>query len=437
MDLNKKNVKMLIFVIAVGILIFLGLQNMNIVFSFLGRILTVLTPMLIGLAFAFIFNVPLKFFEKKVFTRKDGTPRLGKATRPVSLLISVLLVIAIIAAVLLLIIPELINSIVTLVQNLPDTFINFQNWINQLSEEHPQVKEFFMNTSIDWNEIVNSFISTIQNISINFVSQALNILVGTVSLVVNIFLGFIFSVYFLLQKEQLFAQFKKLTYAFIPEKKADSIVYVFRLTGDTFSRSVAGSLIECTILGTITVTAMLIFNFPYAMMIGVIVGVMALIPMFGVTIGIVIGALLILTINPTQAIWFVVMMIIIQQIEGNLIYPRVAGSVMGLPALWVMASIIIGANLFGFVGMLVIVPIVSVIYTIMRQVVHVRLRKRKIPLSKIKTPKKLVTMPQKSSKAKTAGSIKNGKKSPVSPISKRITYSVKEHLPLKTKNKKK
>lgn len=315
MELNKKNVKMLIFVIAMGILIFLGLQNMNLVFGFLGWILSVFTPMLIGLAFAFIFNVPLKFFERKVFTRKDGTSRLGKATRPISLLLSVLLVLAIIAAILLLIIPELLNSIITLVQNLPDTFINLQNWIEQLSEDHPQFKEFFMSTNINWNEIFNSFIGTIQDISINFVSQALNILVGTVSFVVNIFLGLIFSIYFLLKKEQLYAQFKKLTYAFIPEKKADMVVSIFKLTGETFSRSVAGSMIECTILGTITVTAMLIFGFPYAMMIGVIVAVMALIPMFGVTIGIIIGAFLILTVNPTQAVWFVVMMIIIQQIN--------------------------------------------------------------------------------------------------------------------------
>lgn len=425
MELNKKNVKMLIFVIAMGILIFLGLQNMNLVFNFLGWILSVFTPMLIGLAFAFIFNVPLKFFERRVFTRKDGTSVLGKATRPVSLLLSVILVLLIVAAILLLIIPELINSIITLVQSLPDTFINLQDWINQLSEDHPQIQEFFMSTNIDWNKIVNSFIGTIQDISINFVSQALNILVGTVTLVANIFLGLIFSIYFLLKKEQLFAQFKKLTYAFISESRADMIVSVFKLTGDTFSRSVAGSMIECTILGTITVVSMLIFGFPYAMMIGVIVAVMALIPMFGVTIGIIIGALLILTVNPTQAIWFVVMMIIIQQIEGNLIYPRVAGSVMGLPALWVMTSIIVGGKVFGFVGMLVIVPIVSVLYTLLRRVVHVRLRKRKIPKNKIKTSKVLVTTPIRSikpnsEKAKEAKSV-------ISSIKKKTTYSIKKH----------
>lgn len=425
MELNKQNVKMLILVIAVGILIFLGLQNMNLVFGFLGWLLSVFTPMLLGLAFAFIFNVPLKFFERRVFRRKDGTSVLGKATRPISLLLSVILVLLIVAAILLLIIPELINSIITLVQSLPDTFINLQNWINQLSEDHPQIQEFFMSTNIDWNKIVNSFIGTIQDISINFVSQALNILVGTVTLVANIFLGLIFSIYFLLKKEQLFAQFKKLTYAFVSEKRADMIVSVFKLTGDTFSRSVAGSMIECTILGTITVVSMLIFGFPYAMMIGVIVAVMALIPMFGVTIGIVIGALLILTVNPTQAIWFVVMMIIIQQIEGNLIYPRVAGSVMGLPALWVMTSIIVGGKLFGFVGMLVIVPIVSVIYTLLRRVVHVRLRKRRIPKNKIKTSKVLVTTPIRSikpnsEKAKEAKSV-------ISSIKKKTTYSIKKH----------
>lgn len=427
MELNKKNVKMLIFVIAMGILIFLGLQNMNLIFDFLGWILSVFTPMLIGLAFAFIFNVPLKFFERKVFTRKDGTARLGKATRPISLLISIIVVLAIIAAILLLIIPELINSIVMLVQNLPDTFINFQNWIEQLSEEHPQIKEFFMNTSIDWNNIIDSFIGTVQDISINFVSQAVNIFVGTVNLVVNIFLGFIFSVYFLLQKEQLSAQFKKLTYAFLPEDKADTVVSIFKLTGETFSRSVAGSMIECTILGTITMIAMTIFGFPYAMMIGVIIAVMALIPMFGVTIGIIIGALLILTINPTQAIWFVVMMIIIQQIEGNLIYPRVANSMVGLPALWVMTSIIVGGKMFGFVGILVIVPIVSVLYTILIRVVHVRLRKRKISKNKLKSNKLLVTTPIRAVNPNNDKVKSKSKRSVVSSIKEKTTYSIKKH----------
>lgn len=432
MELNKKNVKMLIFVIAIGILIFLGLQNMNLIFDFLWWIFSIFTPMLIGLAFAFIFNVPLKFFERKVFRRKDGTSRLGKATRPVSLFLSVLLVLIVVAAILLLVLPELINSIVTLVQNLPDTFINLQSWIEQVSEDHPQIKEFFMGTSIDWNNIVNSFIGTIQDISINFVSQALNILVGTVSLVANIFLGLIFSIYFLLKKEQLFGQFKKLTYAFIPEKKADMIVSVFKLTGDTFSRSVAGSMIECTILGTITMLAMTIFGFPYAMMIGVIVAVMALIPMFGVTIGIIIGALLILTVDPTQAIWFVVMMIIIQQIEGNLIYPRVAGKVMGLPALWIMTAIIVGGKIFGFVGMLVIVPIVSVLYTLLRRVVHVRLRKRRIPKNKIKPSKVLVTTPIRSVSSNSE-KLKEAK-SVISSVKKKTTYSIKKHSP-NNKNK--
>lgn len=425
MELNKKNVKMLIFVIAMGILIFLGLQNMNLIFGFLGWILAICTPMLIGLAFAFIFNVPLKFFEGKVFTRKDGTARLGKATRPISLLISVILVLAIIAAILLLIIPELINSIVMLVQNLPDAFINFQNWIEQVAEDHPQIRDFLMSTSIDWNSIIDGAIGAVQDISINFVSQAVNIFVGTVSFIVNIFLGLIFSIYFLLQKEQLSNQFKKLSYAFLPEDKADMLVSIFRLTGETFSRSVAGSMIECTILGTITMLAMTIFGFPYAMMIGVIIAVMALIPMFGVTIGIVVGALLILTVNPTQAIWFVVMMIIIQQIEGNLIYPRVANSMVGLPALWVMTSIIVGGQMFGFVGMLVIVPITSVLYTILRRVVHVRLRKRKISKNKLKSTKMLVTTPIRSANPNKIES--KDKKSVVSSIKEKTTYSIKKH----------
>lgn len=415
MDLNKKNVKTLIFIIATGILIFLGLQNINIVVNFLNWILSIFTPLLIGLAFAFVFNVPLKFFERKLFTRKDGTPRCERIRRPISLLLSVILVLGIITAIMFLIIPELINSVTSLIQSLPDTFIRFQDWIEQLSEEHPQIKEFLMSTNINWDDLMNSALGSIQDVSIGFVSHAFNIVVSTVGFIVNICLGFIFSIYFLAKKEQLSAQFKKLTYAFLPEDKADTVVSVFKLTGDTFSRSVSGSMIECTILATITMISMTIFGFPYAMMVGCIIGVMALIPMFGITIGIVIGALLILTVNPTQAIWFVVMMIIIQQIEGNLIYPRVASSAVGLPSLWVMTAIIVGGGMFGFIGMLVIVPIASVIYTILRRVVHVRLRKRRISKSKLKTQRVLVTAPvherdhddNKEKSKKNTGSVKS------------------------------
>lgn len=391
MELNKNNVKTLILIIAAAILIFLGLQNMNIVFSFLSWLLSIFTPLLIGLAFAFVFNVPLKFFERKLFTRKDGTHRGGKARRPVSLILSVLLVLGIITTIMFLIIPELINSLILLIQNLPDSVMRFQEWIEWLMDENPKIKDFFLSTSINWDDITNNLLGWVQDFSINLVGQAFGIVVSTIGFIINICLGFIFSIYFLAKKEQLSAQFKKLTYAFLPEGKADTVVSIFKLTSETFSRSVSCSMIECTILATITMISMSIFGFPYAMMVGCIIGVMALIPMFGVTIGIIIGTLLILTVSPTQAIWFVVMMIIIQQIEGNLIYPRVASTTVGLPSLWVMTAIIVGGGMFGFVGMLVSVPITSVVYTILRRVVHVRLRKKRISKNKFGTPKILVT----------------------------------------------
>lgn len=393
MELNKNNVKTLVLIIAAAILIFLGLQNMNIVFSFLRWLLSIFTPLLIGLAFAFVFNVPLKFFEKKLFTRKDGTHRGGKARRPVSLVLSVLLVLGVITTIMFLIIPELINSLILIIQNLPDSVMRFQEWIEWVMNENPKIKDFFLSTNINWNDITNNLLGWVQDFSINFVGQAFGLIVNTISFVINIFLGLIFSVYFLAKKEQLSSQFKKLTYAFLPENKADTIVSIFKLTSETFSRSVSCSMIECTILATITIVSMSIFGFPYAMMVGCIVGVMALIPMFGVTIGIVIGTLLIMTVNPTQAVWFVVMMIIIQQIEGNLIYPRVASSTVGLPPLWVMTAIIVGGGVFGFVGMLVAVPITSVVYTILQRVVNTRLRKRKISKNKFGISRVLVTVP--------------------------------------------
>lgn len=385
MELNHKNVKLILLIICAGFGIYVGLQNLNLIFDFLGKIFSAFTPLIIGLVFAFVLNVPLQFFERKLFKRKDGkplSPAVQKAKRPVCILLSVIVMLGIIALVLFLIIPELIGSITLLFESMPETINNVQKWATSILEDNPQLSEFIKNTAIDWTNISNTALKYIQDFAMNFLSQTFGVISSVITIIVNVGLGFIFSIYFLAKKEKLSSQFKKLTYAFLPEKKADTLVSIGRLTCETFSHSVVGTLIECTIIGSLTVLCMTIFGFPYAPMIGVLIAMMALIPMFGITIGIIVGALIILTVSPVQALWFIVMMVIIQQVEGNLIYPRVASSQVGLPALWVMTAVVVSGSLFGFIAMLVCVPVASVIYTLIRRAVHVRIRHRKIPHNK-------------------------------------------------------
>lgn len=385
MNLDKTNMKK-IFLLCIGvILVYLGLQNMNIVFDFLGWVGYVLMPFIISGCLTFFLNVPLKAIEKHLFRSKNGKPvsqAKEKARRPLAIVLSLAIFILIIGVLLVIVIPELAKSVQMLANSIPSALNRLQEWINELCEQNESINDFVSGLSIDWNLISTTIMNFLKDDAADFVGSIMNMLTSVVSITVNIFLGVVLSIYTLMRKEKLSSDFKKLLYSILPMKTCDYIVEVAALTNQSFYNCITGQMTECVILGTLTALGMTIFGFPYAPLIGVLIAILSWIPMFGVGIGIVIGALLILTVSPVQAFWFIIFMICLQQIEGNVIFPRVVGSNIGLPPIFLVSAIILFSNFFGIIGLFVSGAVTSVIYALVRRFVYARIKERNIPKEK-------------------------------------------------------
>ena len=377
MELNKNNMKKLALLIAFGVAFYLGLQNINRVSELTGFIAGILEPFLLGLAFTFILNVLMRQVENHFFAplNRRYKKRWPKFRRPLSIFVTLLIVIGVIFLIMLIVVPELVRTITNLTDRIPAFLNSLQDNFTIVKAKYPSIGEYISTINIDWTNISQMLAQYGQNLA--------NTLLGsTVSVATNVFhgamtfiLGFIFALNILAQKEKLESQTRRVLYAYVPQKAADKITRLCSLTNHAFSNFIAGQCTEACILGTLCFIGMNIFRFPYALLVSVLVAFMALIPIFGAFFSTVIGALLILVVNPIQAIWFIVFFVVLQQLEGNLIFPRVVGSKVGLPALWVLAAVTIGGNLFGLVGMLINIPICAVLYTLLREDVNKRKEK--------------------------------------------------------------
>lgn len=371
--------KKLILLIAFGIAFYLGLQNLYRVSDISNFIGGIFEPILIGLALAFIFNVLMQQVKMCLFAPLNHryTKRWPKIRRLLSILVTLLIFIGIIFLVLLIVIPELVRTITNLTDNIPTFFNELQRNFKNISKDNPNIGEYFSKINIDW--------ANTSQMMAQYGKEFASILVGsTVAVTTNVFhaaitfiLGFVIAINILAQKEKLQNQAKRVLYAYLPQKSTNKFIRMCSLTSRAFSNFIAGQCTEACILGLLCFIGMQIFRFPYALLVSVLVAFMALIPILGVFLSTVIGALLILIVSPLQAIWLIVFFVILQQIEGNLIFPRVVGSKVGLPALWVLVAVTIGGNAFGVVGMLINIPIFSVLYILLREDVNKRLEKSK------------------------------------------------------------
>lgn len=382
MDLNRKNTKRLVLLIAFGVVLYWVLTNPSQAWRFVSGFFSLFFPFLLGGCLAFLVNVVLRPVERgwrRLWGKRYG-PRQDKARRPVCLLVSVLLVIGVVFALFFVIVPSLKDSIVNFVNLLPERILQLQNWWNQLSsflaERGAHLPDFSLNGQemqqkiLDWmRQYGDQFLNTT-------ISTAIGITSSVVSLIFNLVLALAFALYLLAQKETLTRQAKKVVQAIFSSKRAQQITELAHMTNRAFSNFVTGQLTEALILGCLCFLGMLIFRLPYAGVISVIIGFTALIPIFGAFIGVAIGALLILLVNPIQALWFILFIIVLQQIESNVIYPRVVGKSVGLPGIWVLAAVTLGGNAFGLLGMLFAVPLCSVLYAVARRVVHRRLAQK-------------------------------------------------------------
>ena len=382
MELNKNNIKKLIGIITVSLLIFGGLNHFSVLLELLRGFLVIISPFLLGLCFAFLINVLMRKIEKvwdKMFQKKRGKV-YQRIQRPACLFLSLLLIVGVIFVILFMIIPEFQKNIIAMWDMFPQYMNNVMEWWNSLTQALLKYSIVLPSMELNTEEIGKVIADFMSQGGALFLNRTMDITVSIVSTIVNAAVGLVFAVYVLLQKEKLSRQVKKLLFAVLPACRVDSVLELCSLTNKIFTSFVTGQLTEAVIIGTLCFLGMLLLRIPYAAVISVLVGFTALIPVFGAFLGTAVGAVLILVISPLKALEFVIFIIVLQQLEGNIIYPKVVGKSVGLPGIWVLAAVTAGGSMFGFMGMLFSVPVCSVLYCIVRQAVNHELDKKGIEI---------------------------------------------------------
>ena len=360
-------------------LLVVALWKFDVVLGVLKTIGQIIFPFILGGAIVFVINVPMSFLEKKIFENiKKENKAARKLARPVSLLLTIVLVVGVIALVMIGVIPQLTKTMGSLMINITDFIPQIKIWIRDFFHDNREIMKLVDQVQFKPDQAIRWGISLLGNGAGNMMNTTMSAVGSVVSGLATFFIAFSFACYVLFQKEKLHVQIRKVLFAFLPKQKADAFLKVCSLTYRTFANFLTGQCLEAVILGCMFVVTLSILRMPYALLIGVLIAFTALIPIFGAFIGCAVGSFLIFMVSPKQAIIFIIVFLVLQQIEGNLIYPHVVGESVGLPSIWVLAAVTIGGNLMGIVGMLVFIPLLSVVYTIFRKVVYQRLKKRHI-----------------------------------------------------------
>lgn len=378
MELNSKNIKKIILIIFCGALIFSALQNFSAVLLVISKIFGIFSPIIAALCIAFVLNVLLTALETKVFKFMDNSRKkfVLKLKRPLCLTLTYVIALGIISLLILVIIPDIIDTITYLANRLPVFVADFRNWIISLLERLNLEEIDIPKIDIDWSAISKTLVNWLSGSSSKIFGGAVNITTSVFSGVFDTVFSFVISVYVLSQKERIGRFVKRVIVAFIPQKGTEIIYHVSERTYSSFSKFIGGQLTESLILGTLCFIGMTIFGFPNALIISVLICVTSLVPIVGATIGVITGFLLIVITSPLKALLFVVFFIVLQQIEGNLIYPRVVGKAVGLPSVIVVSAVLVGGNIGGVLGTLIAVPTAAVIYTLLRESVEYMHRKK-------------------------------------------------------------
>lgn len=379
MDLSNLSIKKIRELIVFTALLVVALWKFDVVLDVLKTIGQIIFPFILGGAIVFVLNVPMSFLEKKIFENiKKENKAARKLARPVSLLLTIVLVVGVIALVMIGVIPQLTKTMGSLMINITDFIPQIKIWIRDFFHDNREIMNLVDQVQFNPDQAIRWGISLLGNGAGNMMNTTVSAVGSVVSGLATFFIAFSFACYVLFQKEKLHVQVRKVLFAFLPKQKAEAFLKVCSLTYRTFANFLTGQCLEAVILGCMFVVTLSILRMPYALLIGVLIAFTALIPIFGAFIGCAVGSFLIFMVSPKQAIIFIIVFLVLQQIEGNLIYPHVVGESVGLPSIWVLAAVTIGGNLMGIVGMLVFIPLLSVVYTIFRKVVYQRLKKRHI-----------------------------------------------------------
>ena len=382
MKIDKSVLKKL-FVLAAGCILFawlvLDTARATAMFS---TVWNLISPFVVGAGIAFVFNVPMRAIERQLADiRRAGFRRL------LSIVLTILCLVLIIMFVFELLIPQIQLTVASLSQTIPVFIEGLAAKLMVMMQDHPELRAWIQEAlkleSLDWNTILTETLGFLSNQMSTVMGGAVSVIGSVTGAIINMVVSIAFAIYCLSRKEILSRQGRRLLYSFLSENHADQVIRVLRLTNSTFSNFISGQCLEACILGCLFAVAMAIFKMPYISLVSVVIGVTALIPVVGAFVGCILGAFFILVNNPIQALTFVIMFLVIQQLENNLIYPRVVGTSIGLPGMWVLVAVSVGGDLMGVGGMLLMIPVTSVIYALLREFTDKRLAERGIPPEKL------------------------------------------------------
>lgn len=374
MELKKETIKQIRGLILFTAVVIVCLWKFDMVIQLFRFVLNVLYPFLLGGAIAFVLNVPMNFIESHLFRKKEKIKR----ARGISLLIVLAGVIGIVALVIFGLVPQLASTFANLGKSIQNFIPQVQEWADRWFHNNKEIMSFVNNLEFDWNKIMDAGMNFLKNGAGSVLESTINTAKNIIGALGTFFIAFVFAIYILLQKEKLGRQAKKVLFAFVRKGRAEATLEVLALTYKTFSNFLTGQCVEAIILGSMFVIAMTIFRLPYALLTGIVIAFTALIPIFGAFVGCAVGTFLIFMVSPFKALMFIILFLVLQQIEGNLIYPHVVGNSVGLPSIWVLAAVSVGGSLMGVVGMLIFIPLMSVVYALFREVVYIKLKQKNI-----------------------------------------------------------
>lgn len=382
MEVNKKALRSLFGGVILCIVVYWLLHETERVGRVFEWFTGLISPFVLGAALAFILNVPMRAIERLL----KGISKPG-TRRALALLLTFVAIILVLALVVILLIPQIDATAKAFIAELPGFFRRVEVVIEEFLAENPQILRWLTeNTNFenfDWATIVQKAVQIAGNSVSTIVNGAFSAVGSVFSVALDVVIGLVFALYCLGRKEILARQGRRLIYSLLPEKVCDEIVRILRMTNSAFSNFISGQCLEALILGCMFAVSMAIFGMPYIPLVSVLIAVTALVPIVGAFVGCIVGAFFILVDSPMLAVWFVVMFLVLQQIEGNLIYPKVVGTSIGLPGMWVLVAVTVGGDTMGITGMLVMIPLTAVLYSLMREFTNFQLKNRNIPEEKL------------------------------------------------------
>ena len=361
-------------------LIVLVVWNWNSIMGLVGSIYKTLGPIINGAIFAYILNLLMVRYERLLSKLQVNMPLIKELKRPVSMLLSLLTFVLAVIMILVLVLPQLSTAISRFIEVIPSVSTWLQKAIEEYDAYFPQLQTLMSQLNINWGSLIQQSMTVLNSLSSNFLNITFTTITGVASNTINSILSLMVALYILGSKERLLLQGKRLIMAYLKPSHAQTLLDIIRLMNESFTNFFVGMTLEGIILGSLVTVAASIFNLPYAGMLGVIAGVMALIPIIGGYISAAVGTLMLLAVSPSQALFYLVMVIIIMQLEGNLIYPRVVGGSIGLPGLWVLVAFTVGGGLMGISGMILGIPLAATLYKLLGRDVLMREKRQTLTI---------------------------------------------------------